>query len=476
MGSKTVFYQLNISHIVLVSLNIVTDLVKNRDYLSLDVQAYRIILIGGAMRVTTEIIRDRVGNIPAFDVRIELFKDTGSIRLLRLSITSCQRDNEIIRFSKAVFDYGKFVFIKTCWSGEQVVDLFDHMQKGQSFEIEGFTSVFWEVKASGIEFDTYRVFSGQWFSLPKRKYPYDLYTSTIDIDNSPEFEASQPLNSNGVPYFPTLQDAEAYFLFDTFLQEMNQSRKQIHVIIDDQRARFKRIIVTKLGLRISLEGNELSSCELKLFGKRPGLTNVRPVSETNEVEIPLEALPMELSVLLSIGNESVDKRYISDKPSFYAPTEGITIEKDEQTSIDGILMLRGENQYIDFKQEYTDKILSTVCAFANAEGGSVFVGITDEGEILGLQEKWDDLRLRVENAISDRMLGHVKVNYIPFTYMISTDESKIVLEIKVEEANDKPIALRDGKKEKYYLRRDGTNRIIKRDDWAYLIRKEREVT
>lgn len=427
------------------------------------------------MRVTTEIITDRVGNISAFDVRIELFKDTECMRLLRLSLTSCESDNEIMRFSKAVFDYGKFVFIKTCWSGEQVVDLINHMHENQFFEIEGFTHVFWEVKTPGIEFDTYRVFSGRWSSLPKRKYPYDLYTSTVDIDNLPEFEASQPLNSNGLPYFPTLQDAEAYFLFDTFLEETNQSRKRIHVIIDDRRARFKRIIVTKPGLRISLEGNELSGCELKLFGKRPGLTIVRPVYETNEVEIPLETLPMELSVLLSIGNESVDKRYISDKPSFYAPTEGITIEKDEQTSIDGILMLRGENQYIDFKQEYTDKILSAVCAFANAEGGSVFVGITDEGEIIGLQERWDGLRLRVENAISDRILGHVKVNYIPFTYITPTDEGKIVLEIKVEEANDKPIGLRDGKKEKYYLRRDGTNRIIKRDDWAYLIRTVREV-
>ncbi len=276
-----------------------------------------------------------------------------------------------------------------------------------------------------------------------------------------------------MPYFPTLQDAEAYFLFDTFLEGMNQSRKQVQIIIDDNRAKFKRIIITNLGLKISLEGNKLSCCELKLFGKHPGFTDIRSVSGSDEIEIPLETLPTELSILLSIGNETIDKRYVSDTPSYYAPTEGITIERDEQTSLEGILMLRGENQYIDFKQEYTDKILSTICAFANSEGGSVYVGITDEGEIIGIKEKWDRLRLRVENAMSARMRGHVKVNYLPYT--MSTDEDKTVLEIRVEEANDKPIAIRDGEKEKYYLRRDGTNRIIRRDDWAYLIRTQREV-
>lgn len=425
------------------------------------------------MRITTEIIKDRVGYISTFDVRFELFKDTESIRLLSLSIISCQPENEIMRFSQEVYDYGEFVFIKTYWSGKQVVDLIDHLQKGQSFGIEGYTPIVCYVKAQEIEFDVHRVYSGKWLSLPKRKYPFDLYTSNIDIDNSTQLDAFQQLNSNGMPYFPTLQDAEAYFLFDTFLEGMNQSRKQVQIIIDDNRAKFKRIIITNLGLKISLEGNKLSCCELKLFGKHPGFTDIRSVSGSDEIEIPLETLPTELSILLSIGNKTIDKRYVSDTPSYYAPTEGITIERDEQTSLEGILMLRGENQYIDFKQEYTDKILSTICAFANSEGGSVYVGITDEGEIIGIKEKWDRLRLRVENAMSARMRGHVKVNYLPYT--MSTDEDKTVLEIRVEEANDKPIAIRDGEKEKYYLRRDGTNRIIRRDDWAYLIRTQREV-
>ncbi len=103
------------------------------------------------MRITTEIIKDRVGFIPIFDVRFELFKDTERIRLLSLSIISCQPENEIMRFSQEVYDYGEFVFIKTYWSGKQVADLIDHLQKGLSFGIEGYTPIVWYAKAQEIE-------------------------------------------------------------------------------------------------------------------------------------------------------------------------------------------------------------------------------------------------------------------------------------------------------------------------------------
>ena len=44
---------------------------------------------------------------------------------------------------------------------------------------------------------------------------------------------------------------------------------------------------------------------------------------------------------------------------------------------------RGEGQNIEFKQSFAEKkeAIESLCAFANAEGGTVFLGIRDDGSI-----------------------------------------------------------------------------------------------
>jgi ATP-dependent DNA helicase RecG len=42
-----------------------------------------------------------------------------------------------------------------------------------------------------------------------------------------------------------------------------------------------------------------------------------------------------------------------------------------------------ENQTLEFKRQWTDKALEDLAAFANTEGGTLLVGIRDDGEIVG---------------------------------------------------------------------------------------------
>lgn len=46
----------------------------------------------------------------------------------------------------------------------------------------------------------------------------------------------------------------------------------------------------------------------------------------------------------------------------------------------------GEGQRTEFKKSFAeeDEAIRTLCAFANAEGGTVYFGITDEGRITGV--------------------------------------------------------------------------------------------
>ena len=47
-------------------------------------------------------------------------------------------------------------------------------------------------------------------------------------------------------------------------------------------------------------------------------------------------------------------------------------------------MLAFENQNIEFKQEYIPDIRKEVMGFANAEGGTVYVGVRKDGSVLGI--------------------------------------------------------------------------------------------
>lgn len=45
-----------------------------------------------------------------------------------------------------------------------------------------------------------------------------------------------------------------------------------------------------------------------------------------------------------------------------------------------------ENQNIEWKQSWRDEYLKWVCGFANAQGGKIYIGIDDNGNVVGLKE------------------------------------------------------------------------------------------
>ena len=54
------------------------------------------------------------------------------------------------------------------------------------------------------------------------------------------------------------------------------------------------------------------------------------------------------------------------------------------------LIRGGENITVEFKKsrtEVTKDVYETVCAFSNRDGGHIFLGVKDNGEILGIEEE-----------------------------------------------------------------------------------------
>ncbi len=65
-------------------------------------------------------------------------------------------------------------------------------------------------------------------------------------------------------------------------------------------------------------------------------------------------------------------------------------------------ILKSENKYIEIKEKYSKTLLKTVSAFANYHDGRIIIGITDKGNIAGV-ENIRKLRHDIENSINDNI-------------------------------------------------------------------------
>ena len=62
--------------------------------------------------------------------------------------------------------------------------------------------------------------------------------------------------------------------------------------------------------------------------------------------------------------------------------------------------MRLENKTTEFKREYTDDLKYAVVAFANTDGGKIYIGVNDDGSVRGIQNA-DETMLRITNMIRD---------------------------------------------------------------------------
>ena len=57
-------------------------------------------------------------------------------------------------------------------------------------------------------------------------------------------------------------------------------------------------------------------------------------------------------------------------------------------------LLNGESEVVEFKSSFNSEVIETLVAFANTRGGIVYVGVKDDGKIVGIEinsesvQKW----------------------------------------------------------------------------------------
>jgi ATP-dependent DNA helicase RecG len=107
-----------------------------------------------------------------------------------------------------------------------------------------------------------------------------------------------------------------------------------------------------------------------------------------------------------------------------------------------------ESQNIEYKESWRDEYIKWVSGFANAQGGKIFIGINDKGEVTGVADA-KKLLEDIPNKIRDILGILVDVN-------LKTKSKRTYLEIKVE-AYPYPISY----KGQYFYRSGSTKQELK---------------
>src|SRR5690606_38548379 len=111
------------------------------------------------------------------------------------------------------------------------------------------------------------------------------------------------------------------------------------------------------------------------------------------------------------------------------------------------IIQQGESETLEFKTSFSDEVIVSLVAFANTKGGSVYVGIADNGEVKGVDLGKETIQKWL-NEIKDK----TQPSIIP-AVDVFTEEGKQVVCIRVNEFPVKPLSF----KGRYYKRIGNSN-------------------
>jgi len=104
---------------------------------------------------------------------------------------------------------------------------------------------------------------------------------------------------------------------------------------------------------------------------------------------------------------------------------------------------KGEDSVRQFRQDVTnpDSLASEMAAFANSEGGTIFLGVADDGKAEGLTV--DDVR-RINQMISNAATQHVRSPITVHSRNIKVGKGRIVIVLDIPRGIDRPYFDRNG--------------------------------
>lgn len=256
--------------------------------------------------------------------------------------------------------------------------------------------------------------------------------------NSP---VSHELVAEGLPYFHN-PDIPTATLLGVPYTGFNVHGREFLWREQDTSGRLANVRVDAAGLTVTAEGDEVEGALVELAGIEPGPTE-NVVSADKPIHMPLPyGLPDFATVVLRRGDRWLDRVNWSgrDKPAnvdFVLPPE---------SRLEAIVSA-GEGSTTEFKEqlparseEGRKKVMKTVAAFANGNGGTLLFGVAKDGVICGLSpeedtpDTLDTLALLVKSWVHP--LPGFDIEAIP----LPDDPNRHVVALTVESGDHEPYA------------------------------------
>ena len=98
-----------------------------------------------------------------------------------------------------------------------------------------------------------------------------------------------------------------------------------------------------------------------------------------------------------------------------------------------------EGSSIEFKAEFSNTVLKTAVAFSNSNAGTIYIGIADDGKVIGVEDPDKELRRAVQSIV-DGIRPSIAMN---LRADIIEKEGKSVIQIEIFEGPNKPYYIRE---------------------------------
>ncbi len=362
------------------------------------------------------------------------------------------------------YEYEKLVIVKQTMSIEDSINLLRMMYLNSRMELEGLNPINFYGTLHRLEYSEsrfrYRFATTDWPSM----------IVSGGIDNKCQGILTQDsLVSLVYPLFPNGIEALRATLDLQFTDDAYGINPQIEIVIPDYRGKIMGLVIDgkHVTLDVLIGSGKREEMAVKFFSRgqtKTQLSENLPVAGNQIVlELDEEPLVIEVNLLSSIDGSLIDR--ISYDYRYSRTKVGVTL-KDEQVLLLELIS-RGENQTVEFKKEFDKnrplEVIESVVSFANTIGGRILLGVSDNGEIVGIVDT--NVGERVKSWITEFCDPPIEVEY-----RVAYLQERNIGIIDVPEGENKPYLLKD---KGPYVRRGSTDRSAKRSELDEFYQKKR---
>ena len=100
-------------------------------------------------------------------------------------------------------------------------------------------------------------------------------------------------------------------------------------------------------------------------------------------------------------------------------------------------MVFRESETVELKEAVTDEIKKEIIAFANCDGGRLYIGVQDDGTVVGLDDP-DHVSLQISNMVRDSIKPDVTMF---LHYETIEEDGREIIAVDVQRGTDRPYYL-----------------------------------